>query len=119
MITQDISKHKTLQDTFSIELNTITPFLCDVNIIFCTSPHVITFFFFFFFKTQLYIPSRKAVYVVEHVEKRTKHVGKKEKHSKTKKKNCQQLDSNLDHQKCRESVKGRQSRSAIKWPPPC
>ena len=35
------------------------------------------FFFFFSFKTQLYIPSRKAVYVVEHVEKRTKHVKKK------------------------------------------
>ena len=34
MITQEISKHKTLQDAFSIELNTITPFLCDVNIIF-------------------------------------------------------------------------------------
>ena len=72
----------------------------------------------FHYKKQLYIPSRKAVCVVEHVEKRTKHVEKK-KHSKTKKKNCQHLDSNLDHQKCRESVKGCQSRSAIKWPTPC
>ena len=41
------------------------------------------------------------------------------KDQKKKKKNCQHLDSNLDHQKCRESVKGRQSRSAIKWPTPC
>ena len=39
-----------------------------------------------------YIPSRKAVYVVEHVEKRTKEVGKKEKHSSKRKKNCQHLD---------------------------
>ena len=37
-------------------------------------------------KKQPYIPSRKAVYVVEHVEKRSKHVEKKEKHSKPKKK---------------------------------
>ena len=29
----------------------------------------ILFFYFFFFKKQPYIPSRKAVYVVEHVEK--------------------------------------------------
>ena len=55
--------------------------------------------FFSFFKTQLYIPSRKAVYVVEHVEKRTKHVGKKKKIIQRQKKNCQHLDSNLDHQK--------------------
>ena len=33
--------------------------------------YILFWIFFFFFKTQPYIPSRKAVYVVEHVEKRT------------------------------------------------
>ena len=42
--------------------------------------------FCFFFKKQPYIPSRKAVYVVEHVKKRTKHVGKKRKAFKDKNK---------------------------------
>ena len=64
----------------------------------------------FFPKMQPYIPSRKAVYVVEHVEKELSMWGKK-KAFKAKKKNCQHLDSNLDHQKCRESVKGRQSHT--------
>ena len=46
--------------------------------------YLITLFIYIIFKTQPYIPSRKAVYAVEHVEKKTKHVEKK--HSKTKKK---------------------------------
>ena len=66
--------------------------------IYITLPDFVFFLYLVCNKTQPYIPSRKAVYVVEHVEKRTKHVGKKEKHSKTKK-NCQHLDSNLNHQK--------------------
>ena len=43
-------------------------------------------FFLFFYKKQPYIPSRKAVYVVEHVEKRSKHVEKKKNIQRQKKK---------------------------------
>ena len=39
-------------------------------------------------------------------KKRSKHVGKKK-------------NQKEPHQKCRESVRGRQSRSTIKWPTPC
>ena len=70
--------------------------------------------FVFFSRRNRTYQVEKQFYVVEHVEKRTKHVERIKKHSKPKtKKNGQHLDLNLDDQKCRESVKGRQSRSAI------
>ena len=60
--------------------------MCNINWVYIVTCDMLLFFLFFFFKKQPYIPSRKAVHVVEHVKKRTKHVGKKGKHSKTKKK---------------------------------
>ena len=62
------------------------------------------------YKMQPYIPSR----VVRACEKK-----KELSMWKKKDKISQNLDSNLDHKKCRESVRGRQSRTAIKWPIPC
>ena len=62
-----------------------------ITLHYITLPDFVVFFYLVCNKKQPYIPSRKAVYVVEHVKKRSKHVEKKENIQRQKKKNCQHL----------------------------